>query len=183
MMTSFVENIPVIINLAVALNPLKILDVGSGFGKYGLLLREALLSNQAERKNQIIPDKYFQIDCVENCEYFTSQYYHTLLYDKHYHCDLFEIPLNPFFDYDLILLIDVVEHHPKAKMLDWIRKVRGHCQGVRILVSTPKKVVFYDIEYYGKDCPKHVSQWNWLDFKEFNASLVDTKNSYIAIIR
>lgn len=182
-MTSFVENIPVIINLAVSLNPLKILDVGSGFGKYGLLLREALLSNQAERKSEIIPSKYFYIDCVEQCRYFVTQKYHENLYDKHYHCDLFEIPLDEYFDYDLILLIDVVEHHPKQKMLDWLWKIKGHLNKCRILISTPKKVEFYKLDYYGVDCPKHVTQWTWLDFKQFNAGLVDTKNSYIAIIR
>jgi len=183
MMTSFVENIPVILNIAVALKPRRILDVGSGFGKFGLLLAEALLSLQSE-SGELEPTPEFRIDCVEQCDFMIRQPAHDALYLRHYHQDLFSVPLDDDFAlYDLILLIDVVEHHEKAKILRWIRDARVAAPRSRLIVSTPKKVCFYKEHYYGRDCPLHVSQWAWADFEPFPHEFVDTKNSYIAVIK
>ena len=47
MASSFVSQIPVIVNLVSKLKPRKIIDIGKGFGKYGFLIHEyAGIDNQ-----------------------------------------------------------------------------------------------------------------------------------------
>lgn len=172
MMTSFPENIPIILNIAAALRPARILDVGPGFGKFGLMLREALLSIRAEEKNEAFPKQEFSIDCAESCQYFISQPWHQVLYEHHYHGDILNWNFRAWQDlkireYDLVLMIDVVEHAPKERWLAWIRDARVAWPKARLLISTPKQVCFYKTHFYGVDCPVHQSQWCWDDFKEF----------------
>lgn len=185
MMTSFPENIPTILNLATALRPTGVLDMGPGFGKFGLMLREALLSIRAEEKNEAIPKREFFIDCAESCVYFIAQPWHQALYDRHYHADIFNLKfeLLKARPYDLFLMIDIIEHAPKNKWLAWIRDARAAFPKARFLISTPKKVSFYKTHFYGNDCPIHQSQWSWDDFKEFPSQAYDTKNSMIVVIR
>lgn len=184
-MTSFPENIPVILNLATALRPTGILDMGPGFGKFGLMLREALLSIRAETLNEAIPKKEFFIDCAESCRYFMSQPWHNALYDRHLHGDIFSFKFEVLKEraYDLFLMVDIVEHAPKDKWLGWIRDARVAFPKAQFLISTPKKVSFYKTHFYGLDCPIHQSQWSWDDFKEFPLQAYDTKNSMIVVIR
>lgn len=177
MMTSFPDNIPHIAQIIANVNPKTILDVGTGFGKYGLMAREALLSINAER-GDIIPNyKAVQVDCAEMCEYFINLPYHDKLYDHHYHGDVRNIDLPK---YDLILLIDVAEHWPKEQVVKFIKD--NVAKGSMILVSTPIVVGFYTQEFYGKDCPKHITQWSHKDFDEFEGHDVSTKDSYIYLI-
>jgi hypothetical protein len=180
MMTSFVENIPAIVTLVGSLKSKAILDIGPGFGKFGLLFREALLSMTAE-KGDLLPHANFKIDCVESCEYFWNLPWHQSLYDRHFHQDLFSIDLSIISAYDLVVLIDVVEHGPKGVWLDWIRGIRAVGKP-KILISTPKKVVFYQEHYYGKDCPLHQTQWNVSDFVGFNPKWIPSKDSHILLI-
>lgn len=182
MMTSFVENIPAIVKYAVSLRPRAILDIGAGFGKFALLIREALLSIRAET-GELIPKQYFWIDCVESCRYFVDLPWHDRLYEKHYHGDIFTLDRTFFSTYDLIMMIDVVEHEEKGKMLELIRDIRRRGEAV-ILISTPRAVVFYKEHYYGPDCPVHKSQWSESDFKEFKAiDRIASKDSLIVGIR
>jgi 2-polyprenyl-3-methyl-5-hydroxy-6-metoxy-1,4-benzoquinol methylase len=185
MMTSFPENIPIILNLAVALRPTQILDVGPGFGKFGLMLREALLSIRAEEKNEAFPVQQFIIDCAESCQYFISQPWHKVLYEHHYHGNILDFKFEALKDrnYDLFLMVDVVEHAPKERWLAWIRDARVAFPKARFLISTPKQVCFYKTHFYGSDCPIHQSQWCWDDFNIFPVDFVDTKNSMIVVIR
>jgi 2-polyprenyl-3-methyl-5-hydroxy-6-metoxy-1,4-benzoquinol methylase len=185
MMTSFPENIPVILNVAASLKPKKILDVGPGFGKFGLMLREALLSIRAEDKSEAIPKQDFEIHCVESCRYFIGQPWHTSLYENHFHGDLFNIKMDTLAaqHYDLMLLIDVIEHGPKEKWLKWISEFRVASRKTQLLISTPKKVCFYKVHFYGSDCPLHQAQWCWDDFKVFPHQVIDTKNSMIVLIQ
>lgn len=184
-MTSFPENIPIILNIAAALKPVQILDIGPGFGKFGLMLREALISIEAEKQNIAIPKFDFGIDCAENCRYFWHAPWHQFIYDHHFHGDIFKFTIEHIAErkYDLFLMIDVVEHAPKDKWLAWIRDMRVALPKARFLISTPKKVSFYKTHFYGDDCPIHQSQWSWDDFKVFPFQAYDTKNSMIVVVR
>lgn len=184
-MTSFPENIPIILNIAAALRPSRILDVGPGFGKFGLMLREALLSIRAEERNEAFPVQEFFIDCSESCRYFIDQPWHNALYDRHLHGNIFNFKFEVLKErpYDLFLMIDIVEHAPKDKWLGWIRDARLAFPKAQFLISTPKQVCFYKTHFYGDDCPIHQSQWCWDDFKIFPADFIDTKNSMIVVVR
>jgi|WetSurSiteA1Bulk_404760.scaffolds.fasta_scaffold00047_36 hypothetical protein len=181
MMTSFASNIPIILETAAKLNPKRILDCGGGFGKFALLLREALLSIRAE-KGDLIPSPDFEIDCIESCFYFQNLPWHRDLYDHHHHGDLFALPIEGFANYDLILMIDIIEHDEKQKFLELLRNIRATSQA-KILISTPRGVVFYTEAYYGSDCPKHRSQWGLVDFAGFAYHQIASKDSLILLLK
>ncbi len=160
-MTSYAENIKNILEAVVEVNPKKVLDIGSAFGKYSILVREAILSIRAE-KGDLTPQDDIEIGCVEMADYFQSLPWHDSLYKYHYHTDAQSLEWETMPKFDLVLLIDVVEHWTKEeskKLIEDIKKT-----GANVLISTPKNVHFYQEEYYGKDCPKHISQWEREDF-------------------
>jgi 2-polyprenyl-3-methyl-5-hydroxy-6-metoxy-1,4-benzoquinol methylase len=177
MMTSFAENIKPIIESIVEVNPKRILDIGSAFGKFSILAREAILSIRAEGQD-LTPVDDLEIDCIEMAKYFQNQPYHANLYQKHWHMDAREIDWLGMPEYDLILLIDVIEHWNKEEAKKIIEELKKYTKA-KILISTPKEVAFYKEEYYGADCPKHISQWIREDFEGIDKS---TEKSHIFII-
>ena len=81
--------------------------------------------------------------------------------------------------YDLILMIDVVEHYPKDEVKKWIREILQNKN--KILISTPKEVVMYTQHYYG-DPNHHKSQWTKEDFNEFKNTDYSTDFSHIFLL-
>lgn len=157
-MTSFATNIPTILEIINSVGPKKILDVGSGFGKFGILARELYLSVKAENTGDILPIDDLIIDCAEEAEYFYNQPYHDKIYTNHWHDDVMKMSVKQLESYDLIMLIDVVEHWPKEFAKKWLDNINAN-----ILISTPKKVSFYKEKYYNSR--KHVSQWSAEDLQ------------------
>ena len=157
-MTSFPQNIPTILNIINAVNPKSVLDVGSGFGKFGLLTRELLLAKKAEDNGEEYPLDDLQIDSVEEADYFRFSRAHHYIYNTVFSVDILdESSLFPG-EYDLVLLIDVIEHWDKEVAIKWLNSVNAN-----ILISTPKKVSYYKKKYYG--CRKHTCQFTEEDFK------------------
>lgn len=183
MMTSFVDNIPAIVNAVTKYQPMSILDIGPAFGKYGLLIREAYLSIKAEQ-GQLEPIDDIKIDCVEMAKYFIDRPALHAIYDKVYPFDIreFHSKKNSAYHYDMALMIDVVEHWDKKTAKGIIRDFAN--AGTRVLVSTPRQVHMYKEDYYGKDCPKHETQWDAQDFLEITpgAANFSTKDSWIFIV-
>lgn len=178
MMLSFPDNIPAILRAVGDLQPARVLDIGSGFGKFGLLTREAILSTRAEQGNMLPDDKDLVIDCCEEAAYFHQFQTHWACYNNHFHKDVFEMHPDTLNSYDLILLIDVVEHWDKAKAIEFLKKITK----AKVLISTPKETCMYEAPYYHSR--KHVSQWTEEDFKGLLLPIKDysTKDSHIFLI-
>lgn len=70
MPTSFIHAVPTIVETVTALSPESILDIGIGFGKYGVLLREALgvAHLRYHREDWKIHDVVLCIDVLEHFE-------------------------------------------------------------------------------------------------------------------
>ena len=123
-----------IIDLIIKLNPKSILDIGVGFGKYGVLLREYLeLWNNKHTYNEFS----VRIDGIEAfADYITPL--HKFIYNKIYIGDAIEVVNSIDSKYDLIILIDVLEHidKPAGKLL--LMKLIEKSNG--ILISTPTVV-------------------------------------------
>lgn len=178
-MLSYPENIPTILSAIVEANPKKILDVGSGYGKYGVLAREAIYSHRAER-GDLQPEDDVQIDCCEVAKYFWDLAFHQGIYNSHLHGDIFAITPSELAYYDLILLIDVCEHWTDAEWKEFV----GNMTTQKVLVSTPKQIEFYEPEYYGKDCPKHKKQFSEDDFNDFKTRIdYSNERSFIKILQ
>lgn len=175
MMTSFVDNIPTIIKKVAELRPMNTLDIGAGFGKYGILIKEALLSIQAEENSDIYPKKNFRLVACENSPYFINQGLLQNIYDEVCEKSALDLTEDELSQFDLILLIDVVEHWTRQQYVDFMMRVPAT---TKVLISTPKDVAFYDLHYY--DCPPHITQFNSWDFQ--GGEELSTKDSFIYLI-
>lgn len=174
-MLSFRENIPIILAEVEKLNPMRVLDIGAGMGKYGLLIREQYLSKKAEQ-GELEPVDDIRIDAVEDTKYLLTPRM-IGIYDHVFQEDIFNVE-EKLLDYNLILLIDVVEHWTKEKALEMIGRLLIHGP---ILVSTPKRTGMYKEHFYG-DERHHITQWVPEDFKDFKYRIVASPLSHIIYI-
>ena len=129
---SFVQAIPVVIEQVAHLKPSSILDVGIGFGKYGVLLREALeLPYERYAKSQW----KVTIDGVEAFEGYRNPI-HEFAYNRVFYGRIEDI-LPSLDQYDVILLIDVLEHFEKEEGRKLLRDLLLHARK-SLLVATPR---------------------------------------------
>jgi hypothetical protein len=156
MATSSWTHIQVVIELVFHLKPKRILDIGKGFGKYGLLLHEyvGVPGNRRPNPNLTIGEQSsIVIDAVEcNGDYlwphiphFYRNVFHSRVEDTYTH-----LPA-----YDLVLLIEVLEHIPADTGKQLLSHFYG--TGASIIVTTPRE--FYERTAYESDAERHVSFW------------------------
>ncbi len=178
-MLSFRENIPIILKAVENINPKRVVDVGAGMGKYGLLIREQYLSAKAE-KGELKPVDDIVIHAIEDTEYLLTDRLYAI-YDLVIDRDVFKC--GDIFEenhYDLALLIDTIEHWGKEETLALLKRMNKQ---TGILISTPKKTVMYEEHFYG-DPRHHQTQWEAADIvNEFpNAQVVYCELSHIIYI-
>ncbi len=141
-----------ILDLLVQLNPQSILDIGTGFGKYGLLSREYLELWSPEEKYGT-----FQriVDGIEIFEGYLTPV-HKYVYNKVYIGNASNVVKTLTTRYELTLLIDVLEHFEKdagACLIQDIFKISKN-----LIISVPKDLgdqgTTFENEY-----EKHLTQW------------------------
>jgi 2-polyprenyl-3-methyl-5-hydroxy-6-metoxy-1,4-benzoquinol methylase len=151
-------------DLIINLNPNSILDIGAGFGKYGVLCREYLELWDGRE----IYDKFTRrIDAVEAFEEYITPI-HRFVYNNVYVDNVLKIIDNLKLNYDLVLLIDVLEHFDKEKGSLLVRKILAGNRG--IIISTPKKFI-NQIDAFGNEFEIHRSQWKQAELSLFGSSL------------
>ena len=138
--------------LVVYLKPASILDIGVGFGKYGVLCRE-YLELWDGRGNY--SELHTSIDGVEALKYYITPL-HKFFYNRLYDEDAINIIDKIDFAYDLVLLIDVLEHFNKEQGNSLLSKVIRNNKGA--IISTPKKVSNQK-EAFNNKYEIHKSQW------------------------
>jgi len=122
-----------IMELILLTRPKSILDVGVGFGKYGFLSREYLELFDGREK---FDDWKRTIDGIEIFEdYITSL--NKMIYDKIYIGNALEILPTLDKKYDLILLIDIIEHFNYDDGIRLLKMCEMH--GKNTITSTPKR--------------------------------------------
>ncbi|RLQ94552.1 glycosyltransferase [Falsibacillus albus] len=161
MPTSFYQAIPEIIEHVRMDGPASILDVGVGFGKYGVLLREVfdIPFERYEKKSWQL-----KIDGIEGFEGYKNPL-HEHVYDQVIYGDV-ESVIDQMGSYDTILMIDVLEHFEKPKGLEIIRKLLAHANK-SVIISTP---LYPDPQgdYLGNSLETHKSRWNLIDLLSFD---------------
>jgi len=117
-------------------------------------------------------EKYLEwrrrIDGVEGCaEYITDL--QRLIYNNIYLGNAQEVLPTLQFRYDLVLLVDVIEHFSKAEGLAVLKQ----CQrlGKNMVISTPKDTILRE-GTFGNPLEAHVSQWTQEDFRAFGDNFV-----------
>lgn len=176
MPTSSHRNLCKIIDIVIKLNPQRLLDVGSGFGKFGVLCREylELCDGRDDYKNWIRT-----IDTIEIfSDYITP--IHKFVYDNIYIGDAFEIIQTLEMKYDLILLIDILEHIEKEKGILLVNNCLKKSNS--ILISIPKRPS-EQYEVFGNKFESHVSKWTKKELERMGHShLIMTDESFIVLI-
>jgi SAM-dependent methyltransferase len=143
MPSSYLGNVPVIVRTMARLDPARVLDVGPGYGRYGFLFRERVDDFRWERVLHgvdVFPD-YMQRSGV------------SALYDRMYEGDFLEVEFDE--QYDLVLLIDVLEHFTEDDGGRALEKALALAPTV--LIATP--IGYEQGEMYGNPYEEHRSEW------------------------
>jgi hypothetical protein len=163
-------------NLILLINPKTVLDIGVGFGKYGFLTREYLeLWTQTSNYHNWTR----QIDGVEAYQNYLTPI-HAYIYNHVYIGDALKVLPNLKTTYDLILLIDVLEHFSYEDGVKLLEACQDHAKN--ILISTP-----FDIgnqtTSFGNELETHRFQWQKKHFADYpNRLFIPNPQSLIIYI-
>mgnify|MGYP001254048087 CR=1 FL=1 len=176
MPTSHLYQLNEILELISRTNPQTMLDIGVGFGKYGVLSREFL---EFWDGRNVINDWKRRIDGIEAFKEYRNPVY-DYVYNNIYFGNALEIIRTLDLKYDLIIIIDVIEHFPfdegYALIEESIKKTKN------LIISTPKDLVPQS-DYYGNEFEVHKSQWKKKHFSKYKEKFfVDNELSIICYI-
>ena len=169
MPTSDPNVISFILNKIMEFRPKSILDVGVGFGKWGVLCREYM-----EIWNNGVYKKDRWRTKIDGIEVFFG--YRNPIYDFVYNTVIFDNlmrHIRKFKDYDLVLLIDVIEHLQKKdadKVMKEISKNNNH-----YIISTPNGL-YHQGEVFGNSYERHLSDCS--KYKMPNSTNIGTQIIY-----
>jgi SAM-dependent methyltransferase len=150
------------VNLISTIRPGTVLDIGKGFGKYGFLLHEYI---GIDSKKRLDPSKKMKeqsnisIDAVEvDPDLMLPHLDH--FYNKIHFGNVLEI-YKQLPRYELIIMIDIIEHIEKAATIPMLQHFLS--QGSSVLISTP--LDFFEQKLYESEYENHVSHWTKKDFE------------------
>lgn len=148
--------------------PTSILDVGCGWGRWGLLARE-FLELWAHRYR---PEQWaVWIDAVDAHDG-TWTPIHDFVYDRCFTQDIRDFI--PDRDYGLILACDVVEHLPKADALMMLERFKAWAP--HTLVGIPLGPGWLHPGVDGNPWEAHLSEWEAAEFGTVDAHLGHTED-------
>lgn len=144
MPSSYLANIPAVMDVILTRNPKSILDIGCGWGKYGFLIREYLDQWQRE----------IRIDAVECFREYLDRSPAHKIYDRIYQGVFPDVEIPGRFD--LTLMTDVLEHFDQEAGAEAVRHALGFSDAV--LVCTP--LGYEQGAEFGNELEVHRSEWS-----------------------
>lgn len=160
--------------LIIETEPKSILDIGVGFGKYGFLSREYL---ELYDGREVYNDWKVRIEGIEAFSQFLTPV-HEFIYDKIYIGNAIDILPSLKNNFDLVLIIDVLEHFSYEDGMELLRVC--HTTANNILISIPKKVS-YQLNSFNNPFETHKFQFNKAHFNNFK-DLCCIPNNYSLIL-
>lgn len=162
MPSSFPDALSVVAAWVQALRPATVLDVGIGFGKYGLLFREYLdVSPRSERGERYdAGSATVRIDGVEAYEPYVGPLQRAI-YDRIHIGDALAV-LPSLGRYDLVFAADVLEHFTRADGERLLDVAAAHA-ALGVLIVTPA-LDLPQGEVFGNPFECHRSAWTPGDF-------------------
>lgn len=129
--------------------PIRILDVGPGFGRYGLLCRELVDGVDAGTRIE-------RLDAIEAEPRYVERFpWLTDIYDDVFVDDVTNPGIAGAFEgYDLVLMLDVIEHLEHDAALELLDRLPGY-----VLISTPRDFFDNPEADAGWDTERHRSHW------------------------
>jgi hypothetical protein len=166
MPSSYVDSVPPVVHMLVKRAPTTIVDIGPGWGKYGLMAREYLG-----------PVLLHAVEVPEGHQ--PTQRY---LYDFVHYRDVRSLSTDTWrtYGFDVALMVDVIEHLPHEdgeKLLAALFEA-----GTDVLVSTPTS--FFEQDPGNNPHEAHVSFWSLEDLATCGRVLDDrsTPDSTIVLL-
>lgn len=140
---------PAILTMAAEVKPRRILDVGPGNGKYGLLVREYLPPLET-------------LTAVEaELRYLDSFPWLDKIYDVLIPADVVEMTVDFLAMFDLVLMLDVLEHLDREAAVALLRRIPG-----RVIISTPRDFFQNPEADQGWETERHRSHWTGPEIAE-----------------
>jgi len=158
------ESIPIVISLVRQIIPKSILDIGIGFGKWGLLFREYtdIIASELDPPRYKKENWKIKIEGIEGFpDYITPV--HQYIYDNIYLGDILEV-LPHLGEYDLIFIGDVIEHLSKDKGRELIYQALEHTN--RYLILTTPRFPIKQEAICNNELERHRSLWTIKDLKK-----------------
>jgi len=162
------EAIPTIVQLVWRLAPTSVVDIGAGYGKYGVLFREYLemlhSRQDRERLHSARPtQRRVQIDAVEGFPDYVGPL-HRCVYDHIFLENVVDF-VKREHSYDLAFIGDVLEHVDKQVAQQVVIPRLVGCTRLGVLISVPAD----DNEQgatFGNELEVHRSSWSPRDFRK-----------------
>lgn len=148
MPSSFADSFAPIVKMLVDAQPAAVLDIGPGWGKYGLACREYLQHLVALEAVEVPEGRLPTQDVI---------------YDVVHESDARKIGSDVFAGFDVVLLVDVIEHMTREEGFELLAAVRA--TGPHVILATPK--LFFHQHDERNPYEDHVSHWEWTDFERF----------------
>lgn len=157
------------------IRPSSILDIGIGFGKYGVLSREYLDFSVDKEYGKFD----LTIDGIEAFEDYLTPI-HKYAYSNVFIGNALDLLPTLSTTYDLILLIDILEHFTYEDGMEFLDKCTS--RGKTLFISTPHDIGDHG-EHYNNEFEIHKFQWRAHHFKKFeNVLFMYNQDSLLAVI-
>jgi hypothetical protein len=168
------SNVPFVAMELQRLNPRSILDVGVGFGKWGIVAREYLEAWQGRFRRE---EWKVRIEGIEIFDDYRNPVWDAA-YDKIHIGDANRL-VPALGQFDVGLICDVIEHIDKSTGRELLNQLLGHCRTV--IVTTP--ISFWpQEEEHGNPHQKHLCLWRSEDFDGYSGRIVELASTFAAVI-
>lgn len=164
MPTSQHHQIPKILDLMIAANPKSMLDIGVGFGKFGVLAREYLELWDGREDYRHFTRR---IDGIEAFRGYLTPL-HDFIYNHVYVGDARDVVPTLEERYELVLMIDVLEHFEKPEGTRLLKSLLDRHRGV--IVSVPKDLGDQGATF-GNVHEEHKAAWKKADLAKIGHAL------------
>lgn len=161
MSTSNHEQISTVVKIITRINPNSLLDIGVGFGKYGLLAREYLENGEQQKIKWL--HRIDGIEVFRSNENVIYQY----IYDSIYMGDVCTLLSQLDLHYDMIIMIDVLEHFTFKEGEELLQTLLEKTDYV--LISTPKDIGTQGV-LHENHFEVHKAQWKKKSLKMMGKS-------------
>lgn len=163
-----------VLHVVEQVNPKTILDIGVGFGKWGILCREVLdvYNERLQPKDWLI-----KIDGVEIFEAYRNPLWQ-LAYNQIFIGDALDL-IDGLGYYDLILICDVIEHFDKATGSTFLKKLLA--RGNIVIVTSPQGYMPQGVVWENVH-EAHKSGWSVRDFAEFPHLYKNIGATFMAVL-
>lgn len=163
MATCDLANIEPIMRFIIPLAPLSVLDLGVGYGKWGVLCRDYLEGRQG---CFYPPDWKVKLIGVEACRKYWNPAYN--LYDQIWFED-FTQHYGEYKNMDLVLMIDSLEHVEKQTGIEIVNTLRSNNKN--LLVSVPQGFCSQGA-VHGNEFEQHRATWCSQDLVDLGGRLL-----------